>query len=249
MLQNHFCLCSEEGFEESLVKMFDSHYKSKAQSRGKKIMLKRILGFVLSIWFLQAEKLPAPYDSLTTVHPFVDFGWYQNGGYLRELIMEYRVRTIIEVGVFLGQSTMDLAKHLPEGGVVYAVDHFLGSPEHQPGHGAWHPCVPYLYEQFLSNVIHENLTHKIIPVRQESLEAAKSLKGIQPDLIFIDASHETEAVYQDLCAWFPLVQGRGILCGDDWLWESVRIAVERFAQDRDLIVAPKGGFWRLMERK
>ncbi len=78
-----------------------------------------------------------------------------------------------------------------------------------------------------------------------SLDAEKHLSNVIPDLIYIDASHETEAVYQDLTLWFPHVEGRGILCGDDWNWPSVRKAVEQFATEHHLTIESSDNFWRL----
>jgi hypothetical protein len=171
---------------------------------------------------------------------------------MEALIETHHVKTIIEVGSFLGLSTRHIASHLPKGGKVYAVDHWKGSIEHQPGGSAWHPSLPFLYEQFLSNVIHAQLTHKIIPLRMDSAEAAALpcfvLKTVIPDLIYIDASHETEAVYADLTRWYPFVQGHGILCGDDWTWPSVRFAVEQFASEQGLAISAGFNFWRLIEK-
>ena len=151
------------------------------------------------------------------------------------------------MGSWLGDSTRHIASLLPDDGVVYAIDHWCGSQEHQPGHDAWSPVLPHVYEHFLSNVIHAQLTHKIIPVKMSSLEAAQKLAHIIPDLIYIDGDHETSAVYADLCAWFPFVQGHGILCGDDWDTLSVRRAVVAFAQDRGFLIAKRGNFWLLAE--
>jgi hypothetical protein len=193
---------------------------------------------------LSSDPLPAPYDSVKPLRPFVDHGWYSNAKQLHALIDQHHVKIIVEVGAWLGKSTMDLARYLPQDGLVYAIDHWLGSIEHQPGHEHWHAFLPYLYEQFLSNVIHRGLTHKIIPLRMPSLEAAQIL-DVQPDLIYIDASHETEAVYQDLCAWYPFVKDKGVLCGDDWGWPSVRKAVELFAKQNGLRIICSGNFWEL----
>ena len=97
------------------------------------------------------------------------------------------------------------------------------------------PVLPNLYEYFLSNVIQEGqgLTRKIIPVRMDSLSAAQSLE-VQADIIYIDASHDSESVYRDLQVWFPHVKPGGILCGDDWGWDTVREGVNRFAQEKGL---------------
>lgn len=192
-------------------------------------------------------KVDSPYDTLKVLRPFVDQGWYCNSQQMKELIQKHDVRTIIEIGVWIGQSTIHMARTMHADGKIFAVDHFLGSPEHQPGENAWQPWFPYLYEQFLSNVIHAKLTHKIVPVRMTSLEAASYLSKVRPDLVYIDAGHDTESVYNDLCRWYPFVEGRGILCGDDWLWDTVRVAVERFAAERRLKIDASGNFWQLKQ--
>lgn len=193
--------------------------------------------------------LPPPYDTVQDVKPFVDFGWHVNGPALRELIVKYRVKRIAEVGVFLGKSTIDMARLLPENGVIYAIDHFLGSEEHQMGERFWHPCMPFLYEQFLSNVIHMGQMHKIVPMRMPSMEAARMLRELPMDLVYIDGAHDTDSVYQDLCAWYPMVKGHGILCGDDWQANTVQEAVLQFAGERGLGVSSSGNLWRIVERR
>lgn len=189
--------------------------------------------------------LPPPYDSVDLL-PFNPQGWYINGPSLRRLLKDGNVKTVIEVGSWLGLSTRDIAKTLPDDGVVYAVDHWLGSPNEDNS-----PFdIPNLYRQFLSNVIHENLTDKIVPLRMSSIEAAWSLE-IKPDLIYLDATHDFYSVYQDLTLWFPFVKGHGVLCGDDYLWGHdlpVQRAVHLFAEQRNLIVRAENWFWYLEER-
>lgn len=192
------------------------------------------------------QNLPPPYDT-AEILPFLDHGFYLNAAPIEKLIKRRNVRTIIEVGSWLGSSTRHMANCLPDNGVVYAVDHWKGSSEHQPGASAWIPEVEYLYEYFLSNVIQAGLAHKIIPVRMDSLEAAKQLR-IKADLIYIDASHDTLAVYQDLIAWYPHLKRDGVLCGDDWAWDSVKIAVKRFAKRNKLEIKASGNFWRLKSK-
>jgi predicted O-methyltransferase YrrM len=173
---------------------------------------------------------------------------YINAVPMAKLIQEHDVRIVIELGSWLGKSTRHIASLLPEDGVVFAVDHWLGSAEHQESVQR-----PYLFEQFLSNVIHEQLTHKIIPLRMTTLEAADEFKRrfIFPDLIYVDASHDETSVYQDLQAYYPLVHGHGILCGDDWGWGAqwgfpVSRAVRRFAKEKNLsIQVIDGWFWIL----
>lgn len=194
--------------------------------------------------------LPDPYPQVyenAIVLPFNSHGWYANAVVLEKLIKANDVKNIIEVGSWLGTSTRHMAKLIPDDGKVFAVDHWQGSVEHFQMHQVkdW---IPTLYNQFLSNVIHEKLTNKIIPVRMDSLTAAAKLKklDIQIDLIYIDAAHDFESVYKDLVAWYPYVW-RGIFCGDDWHIGDVQNAVKRFASEHDLKVFSEGNFWMLLD--
>ena len=183
------------------------------------------------------------YERLTTEKPFEFVEDTTDGlGFAKK----HNVKTVIEVGCWLGASTRSIARLIPEDGKVYAIDHWKGSAEHQTVHAH---KLPTLYEQFLSNVIHEKLTHKIVPIRKSSLEAAQECK-VMPDLIYLDASHDEKSVYEDLVAWWPFVKGRGILCGDDY-WRSgdpVGKAVRRFAKENGLRVEGYRWFWVLWEK-
>ncbi len=160
---------------------------------------------------------------------------------------EEKVKVVIEVGSWLGRSTRHIARRVQEGGKVYAVDHWLGSSEHQVGEANYHEGLDHLYEQFLSNIIHKKLTDRVIPIRMASAEAAQFLSDVKPDMVYIDADHSTEGVYRDLTLWFPYVKGHGILCGDDWTWETVQVAIKRFAKEMGLVIESKHNFWRLKE--
>ncbi len=203
-----------------------------------------ILSFLLPIFSWGA--LPPPYDTVELL-PFNPQGWYINGPSLEWLIKRGNVKVVIEVGSWLGLSTRHIAKTLPDDGVIYAVDHWMGSPNEDNSVFD----IPNLYRQFLSNVIHEGLTHKIIPVKMSSLDAAVHLKNIKPDLIYIDATHDYNYVLQDLIRWYPFVKGHGTLCGDDYYWgyeNTVKRAVDEFAEVHDLIVHTDGWMWYLEER-
>lgn len=211
--------------------------------------MKKFLWLFLLPLILQAD-LPAPYDTVDPL-PYNPQGWYINGSSMEWLIRRGNVKVVIEVGSWLGLSTRHIAKTIPEGGLVYAVDHWQGSPNED--NSAFD--IPNLYRQFLSNVIHENLCHKIIPVKMPSHEAARIL-DVKPDLIYIDATHEFTSVFVDLALWFPFVKGHGVLCGDDYFWNHdaakgggpVKRAVDTFARENNLIVHDDGWLWYLEER-
>ena len=211
-----------------------------------KMRFKCVLLFLFctfSLFAVNQEDLPPPYDT-AEILPFASHGFYSNAPQLQALIAKHQVKTIIEVGCWLGTSTRHMASCLPPGGIVYAVDHWKGSVEHQAGERAWIPEVPKLYEYFLSNIIHAGLTDKIIPIRMDSLEAAKQL-NLVVDLVYIDASHDTESVYADLVAWYPHVRKNGIFCGDDWSFDTVRVAVHRFAAQHEMRIIASSNFWQL----
>lgn len=208
-------------------------------------MKKWIFFFLLASLNLYSEELSYPYNDIEVL-PYNPHGWHRNSNYIEALFREKEIKVVVEVGSWLGASARQIATLLPEDGVIYAVDHWLGNSTQQLGKQDWRPELPYAYQQFLSNVIHTDLTEKIVPIRMNSLEAAKAL-NVRPDMVYIDAEHTEEAVYVDLCAWYPFVKGHGILCGDDWGFKSVMAAVRRFAKENNLRIYGHISFWRLIE--
>jgi len=205
-----------------------------------------------------SQELSSPYGELQELLPYNEHGWYINGDAMESLIRNKNAKVVIELGSWLGASTRHIASSLPEDGIVYAVDHWLGSPDHSIFSPDYCPelyeVLPVLYEQFLSNIIHSKLTDKIIPVRNSTLEAVNYFyeNGIKPDIIYVDASHDEDSVYNDLVAYYPLVKGHGTICGDDWGWGEgfpVMKAVERFAGENNLRVeVPNNWMWVLYEK-
>lgn len=200
--------------------------------------------FIFSFLSLEAENskdLPEPYASIRDL-PFDDHGWFENQKPLKHLLQVKPAETIIEVGCWLGLSTRFLAENQGPKGKIYAVDTWRG-PENEPyfmkeqAHR-----LPHLYQQFLSNIKHANLTHKIIPIRMTSMEAAEAL-DIYADLIYIDASHDTKSVLEDIFAWNGHLKQGGFLCGDDWLWPTVQAAVCQAAAILNKKVGVSGNFW------
>ncbi len=203
---------------------------------------------------IDIRQLPSPYSELERLYPFDPFGWFDQGkeSVVGQLISQNPVRVVVEIGSFLGKSTRFIAQKLPQGGRVYAVDHWKGNREHQnPRRTDVYPRLDHLYERFLSNVIHANLCDKIFPIKASSLEAVKIIQE-QPDLVFVDGSHEYEDVLSDLAAWYSRLGPGGVLCGDDWSWGGKNLPVQRavidFAYKERVEYFAKGAIWWMYKK-
>lgn len=183
--------------------------------------------------------IPEPYCSINDL-PFDGSGWFKNAEEMQDILILLQPKVAIEVGSWLGLSTRFIAEIIPEKSTLYAIDSWMGSPN-EPTQ-LQDPRMPYLFQLFLSNIKQAKLTHKIIPVRMQSLEAAKAL-NIKADFIYIDASHDEENVFQDILAWYPHLNREGVMCGDDWSWESVEKGVHRAAKELKKKISAKNNFW------
>jgi hypothetical protein len=203
----------------------------------------RIYLFVMLLAFnavSTCSNLPEPYSSLTKVMPLRMHGWFMNATQLKKFIEQDRPKVVVELGSWMGVSTIYMANELrPYGGKLYAVDTWLGSVEH---HREFSGMLPYLYEQFLSNCIHNKVTDIIIPVRMTTMQAAKEL-NVVPDLVYVDASHEEEDVYNDIKHWYAKLPVGGRMCGDDWSWPSVVRALKRISAELGVEIHAGANFW------
>lgn len=182
------------------------------------------------------RKLEPPYCLIKKL-PFDPQGWFVNQQPLIEILKSHKIRDVIEIGSWLGSSTRFFAENLAEDGHVYAIDTWLGSIEHEGDEK-----LPNLFQQFLSNMIHLDLAWKITPIRLPSLEAAQTLP-IRADLVYVDASHERADVYNDIMHWYPHLNEKGVMCGDDWNWESVKEGVIDAAFELKQETKTDDNFW------
>lgn len=193
------------------------------------------------------DPYPEVYKQITPL-PFYCHGWTVHEYFFDDLFKKRTFKTVTEVGVFLGKWTMYVAEKLPKNTRFFAVDHWKGSTEHYVEGSDEKKLLKNLYQQFLSNMIHRKLTDRVIPVRTDSLTAAKKFAelGIKSDLIYIDAAHDYIAVLRDLYAWYPLLETGGVFCGDDWNCGGVQLAVQQFAKKNGLKIILHGSCWELV---
>ncbi len=145
-------------------------------------------------------------------------------------------RVIAEVGCWKGRTSLCLAESTS--GVVFAVDHFKGSEEHQEE--LKDKCNLWLAMEFCRNFNEAGINYiKCSLVMNPSLEASEMFvkNGVKLDMVFLDASHDYTNVAKDILAWMPLVMKGGILCGHDYQpsWPGVMRAVDELLPNRQLL--------------
>jgi hypothetical protein len=214
--------------------------------RRRQVMVRRSTG----------DRTLAPEDLMKAIHgtdvyegfDFARFpcdlqGWGGDSPAFAELINEVRPSLVIEVGTWKGASAVSMADAAAREGLstkIVCVDTWLGALECRQGY-------PQVYYRFLANICHRGHQQRIVPFPMDSASAALWFMshGIKAGLIYIDASHEEEAVYQDLVDYRQLLAPGGKMFGDDWDWASVRAAVIAFAKDYKLSVAHCHDKWVL----
>lgn len=158
-------------------------------------------------------------------------GWFSdtNAAILKQAILRIQPEVVVEIGSWLGSSAIFMGKLLKPNAKLYAIDHWMFGSAGVNENPEWSKRLPTLYQQFLSNVIHSQLTETIVPIRMLSTEAAAAL-DLVVDLIYIDGAHDAESVYQDIINWFPKLSSKGEIYGDDYFHLPVQAGVQRAAR-------------------
>lgn len=187
--------------------------------------------------------LSSPYERFDAADYDIDLqGWASTSPVFKSLIGKVKPSLIIEVGTWKGASAITMARalkaHRIEGAII-CVDTWLGSldlwerPQYRESLALKHGY-PTLYYQFLANVVKTGYSNIIIPLPSPSTVAFHWFRrvGVVADLIYIDADHGVESVYNDIRNYWQLLSPNGVLFGDDYLpmWPGVVRAVNVFSK-------------------
>ena len=162
-------------------------------------------------------------------------GWLysQNAAALERLMIENDVKTVLEIGSFLGKSTTFFAARCEK---VISIDPFTIWPEGtQNGDALRWSGGGIFRDKFERNLIEAGLLEKVSVWPMTSEEAFNVAEGLTADMIYIDGEHDKESVMKDIGLWFP--RAKKIICGDDHNenWKGVVEAVkESFGEDYKL---------------
>ncbi|KYK26429.1 hypothetical protein AYK26_07485 [Euryarchaeota archaeon SM23-78] len=69
-------------------------------------------------------------------------------------------------------------------------------------------------------------------IRKPSIEASILFENDSLDFVYIDGDHRRDAVYKDICAWYPKVKIEGIISGHDYMENTVKSGVWRFLTEK-----------------
>lgn len=121
---------------------------------------------------------------------------------------------VVEIGAWMGLSTLWLADRVGPTGHVWTIDHFQGSREHkiEPRYAEQ---LPTLWDTFVANCW--NARDRITPVRADSRAGLLHLheRSLVPTVVYVDGAHDYDTVVRDLLlSAFIWPQAR--IVGDDF---------------------------------
>ncbi|KAJ1445954.1 hypothetical protein M885DRAFT_278670 [Pelagophyceae sp. CCMP2097] len=172
--------------------------------------------------------------------PFMH-GWFlETHERVFRAVLTDETRVVLELGSWYGASTRWLARHVPPGSTVYAVDLWRDNfiLDEQRDHYSTmgdrrlvsmlqrHP----LRQTFLANLW--DWRDRVVPLKMTTERGVKHLvdRGIVPDVIYIDADHHYEACKLDIQMCLDAFPD-AILVGDDWgNYDDVKNAVTEMAR-------------------
>jgi len=169
-------------------------------------------------------------------------GWFpqENADQLERLIAEYQVKSVIEIGSFLGLSAVWFAHRVDQ---VFCIDRWYEEQDWESENNLvatlrrWE--LPRdIFPLFRENVMRSGVWHKICPVRGHSRYVAGRVPSV--DLVYIDGDHTREGAQSDIEIYQE--KARRVICGDDYQRHpefGVIEAVDKLMPGRQV----SGRFW------
>eukprot|EP00742_Colponemidia_sp_Colp-10_P020929 GILJ01024463.1.p1 GENE.GILJ01024463.1~~GILJ01024463.1.p1 ORF type:complete len:367 (+),score=57.50 GILJ01024463.1:3-1103(+) len=164
------------------------------------------------------------------------------------------VKLVVQVGVAAGYATVGIVaalRNIKSEAPVLCIDTWTGTSDQ------WlnredvqllriHGGRPQTYEQFISNMIAENMAKQVLPFSVTSVVGARWLQAqnFLAELIILDNEHELHQTYLELSLFYDRLAPGGIIAGDHWAWNAVEHDVLLFCRKHGkLAVRFDSGVW------
>jgi predicted O-methyltransferase YrrM len=154
-----------------------------------------------------------------------------NAAAMFTVLAEQRPRHIVEIGSYLGRSTVFFARSAQVLGVaaqVTAIDPHTGDRQQMENLGA--ERLPS-FELFQAHIAAVGVGDIVTPIVERSSDAARGWTA-PIDFLYVDGWHSFDAVVQDGRDWLQHLTTEGVVFFDDYArYEEVRRAVHRLADE------------------
>lgn len=133
---------------------------------------------------------------------YITTAWRGHERYAHFLVQQMRPKTIVDLGIDEGYSTIELARYSK--GCTYGVDHFKGDP--QTG-------VKNTRDKALDNISKSLFFIEVMDMTFD--KAALNFHDHEIDILHIDGAHDYASVKHDFETWFPKVRSGGVILMHD----------------------------------
>jgi hypothetical protein len=150
-------------------------------------------------------------------HPIPIAGWFaaENREVLSALIVDHDIKSVVEIGSFLGLSAVWFAQRVDS---VTCVDRWIEEATFESENNLLGTLRRWdlprdFFPLFRDNVMRSGLWHKIHPVKGHS----RYVHGEVPfaDLVYIDGDHSYDGCKRDIEIYRE--KARRVICGDDYV--------------------------------
>jgi len=147
---------------------------------------------------------------------------------LHELVKKNKSDVCVEIGSYMGASSIAIASALSESDILYCIDIWLSDVKMRPDPNN----SLTLFENFKENT--KKYKKDIKPIVDYSYNAYRYFVNvdIKIDFLFVDGDHTVKGVGQDWSLYYSLMRKGGIVVFHDWGWGSVKKMIKDNVMDK-----------------
>lgn len=152
---------------------------------------------------------------------------------------------LVEVGVWEGKSTIQLANAFPAE-EVHAIDHWQGDLTDPKSPVAAIAASRNVFADFMENIKLAGVADRVVVHRMDWRDAFARWSYGPIKMLFIDGEHTFTEVADNIDAGLPLMVPGGVMCGDDYGFSAVAKAVHSRLDERGQLTVLRGtgaAFW------